>query len=233
MATRSLTDLFLMMRNNAIQSRLIYQEQNLLSQNENIPSNVTIFPPNWAHELEHAQFQLQNLRKKTDTLKELHKKNLYRPSLDDTTSEEQQIEELTREITLILGSIHKVIQCIRNQQQNGSIKEQRLKQNIVRTLALKLQEHTTEFRGLQNSYLEQIKSREQRLNFFDVTNFKDMPVKVMNDNESNDIDKNFMMNTQRLTNDDKKNSNSDKKFVPTSLFGIKTENVLSQSLTDK
>lgn len=132
-----------------------------------------------------------------------------------------------------MGSIHKVIQCIRNQQQNGSIKEQRLKQNIVRTLALKLQEHTTEFRGLQNSYLDQIKSREQRLNFFDVTNFKAMPVNVVNDNESNDIDKNFMMNTQRLTNDDKKNSNSDKKFVPTSLFGIKTENVLSQSLTDK
>lgn len=136
-------------------------------------------------ELDKIQSEIHKLKEQIEFLKELQHKNLYRPSLDDISSDENKIQDLTHEITSILSNIHRVVQFIKNEQQIGSIKERRLKQNVVRTLVLTLQEHTIVFRGLQNTYLTKIQAREQRLNFFDISN-------VSSQQKPNEIDNKFI-----------------------------------------
>jgi syntaxin 16 len=58
-------------------------------------------PPAWADGLEEAQYSMTRLRFKINDLETLHTRHLHRPTLDDSSDEEQQIEALTQEITRV------------------------------------------------------------------------------------------------------------------------------------
>lgn len=58
-------------------------------------------PPAWADNLEESHYAMSRLKNKLNDLKSLYDKHLLRPTLDDSTDEEQQIEVLTQEITRV------------------------------------------------------------------------------------------------------------------------------------
>jgi syntaxin 16 len=58
-------------------------------------------PPAWTDGLEEAQYSMTRLRSKIHDLDTLHTRHLHRPTLDDSSDEEQQIEALTQEITRV------------------------------------------------------------------------------------------------------------------------------------
>lgn len=115
--------------------------------------------------------------------------------MDDSCAEEELIETLSQEISKLISSTHRHIQCIRSSLEYGewgncSEKnmflqfrvfvffsagkqlEQRLTKNVVTYLLNSLQEVTTRFRNSQSSYLRHLKSREERSNvFFEATDF--------------------------------------------------------------
>lgn len=64
-------------------------------------SGESRMPPAWADGLEEAQYSLTRLRAKIRDLDTLHTRHLHRPTLDDSSDEEQQIEALTQEITRV------------------------------------------------------------------------------------------------------------------------------------
>lgn len=64
-------------------------------------SGESRMPPAWADGLEEAQYSLTRLRAKIHDLDTLHTRHLHRPTLDDSSDEEQQIEALTQEITRV------------------------------------------------------------------------------------------------------------------------------------
>lgn len=70
-------------------------------------------PPAWADGLEEAQYSLTRLRAKIHDLDTLHTRHLHRPTLDDSSDEEQQIEALTQEITRV-RLVSYVVVCSRN-----------------------------------------------------------------------------------------------------------------------
>lgn len=70
-------------------------------------------PPAWTDGLEEAQYSLTRLRAKIHDLDTLHTRHLHRPTLDDSSDEEQQIETLTQEITRV-----KLVSCIMQQEVN-------------------------------------------------------------------------------------------------------------------
>ncbi|XP_069687667.1 syntaxin-16 isoform X2 [Periplaneta americana] len=173
MATRSLTEVFILMRNNAMQSRHIYSEQQMTDRMSLVGSDVesglelrrtgeSRMPPAWADGLEEAQYSLTRLRAKINDLETLHTRHLHRPTLDDSSEEEQQIEALTQEITRMFSAAHRLIQQIRHQSGEGGQQEQRLSYNVVASLVATLQELSTIFRRSQNSYLKKLNSREER-----------------------------------------------------------------------
>ncbi|KYQ54780.1 Syntaxin-16 [Trachymyrmex zeteki] len=179
MATRNLTEPFVLMRNNAMQSRHIYAEQNLTdivalvesdsgeSDNVELKGVDSDAPPAWADALEETQYILSRLRVKIDSLVELHSKQLTRPTLDDTSQEERQMEQLTREIGRAFSNGYRQVQTIKSAGRH-EIKpaERRLANSAVMALSTALQELGLRYRTAQNHYLTQMKSREERNNQF-------------------------------------------------------------------
>ncbi|XP_011054797.1 PREDICTED: syntaxin-16 [Acromyrmex echinatior] len=179
MATRNLTEPFVLMRNNALQSRHIYAEQNLtdsvalVESDSGASDNVELkgvdsdAPPTWADALEETQYILSRLRVKIDSLVELHSKQLTRPTLDDTSQEERQMEQLTREIGRAFSNGYRQVQTIKSAGRHETKSaERRLANSAVMALSTALQELGLRYRTAQNHYLTQVKSREERNNQF-------------------------------------------------------------------
>lgn len=119
-------------------------------------------PPAWTDQVEECQYALTRLNGKIQELDELHKKNLHRPTLDDSSDDQHQIEVLTREITRMFSNCHKLVDTIKRQSQNGNIMEQRLAQNVMSSLVGSLQNASNFFRKTQNNYLRSLNLREER-----------------------------------------------------------------------
>ncbi|XP_018358422.1 PREDICTED: syntaxin-16 [Trachymyrmex cornetzi] len=179
MATRNLTEPFVLMRNNALQSRHIYAEQNLtdsvalVESDSGASDNVELkgvdsdAPPTWADALEETQYILSRLRVKIDSLVELHSKQLTRPTLDDTSQEERQMEQLTREIGRAFSNGYRQVQTIKSAGRHETKPaERRLANSAVMALSTALQELGLRYRSAQTHYLTQVKSREERNNQF-------------------------------------------------------------------
>lgn len=204
MASRSLTDVFLLMRNNAIRSRQIYPDQDssermhLVSLNDMEEGygdrNENRMPPVWIDYLEKAQMILPRLKTKIGDLKSFHSKHLHRSTFDDTPEDEIAIDNCTQEITRMFNEVHRLLQIIKSHSTENGVKEQRLTINVYRALAGALQELSYSFRSTQNSYLRQIQSREDRSKmYFDQT----VEIDLLN-NESEEID-NYFVNSQKMS----------------------------------
>nr|CAG4644183.1 EOG090X0AQP [Lepidurus arcticus] len=172
MATRNLTDIFLLMRNNAVQSRHFYVEQNYtdtasLVQHEDGMVNLfeaSKLPPEWSENLEEAQYVLSRVEVKMNELSALHKNHVSRPSLDDSMVEEKHIEALTQEISKMFTKCHRSIQRIQQYTQtpHKQSHDLLLAQNVVTSLVTSLQKLTTTFRQDQSTYLKHLQQREER-----------------------------------------------------------------------
>lgn len=150
-------------------------------------------PPPWIDYLEKAQYILPKLRSKINELKTLHSRHLHRPTFDDSTDDEVMIENCTSEISRMFTEIHRLVQIIKSHSYEGLLKERRLTQNVYHSLAIALQELSTQFRGTQNSYLRQLQSREDRSKIY----FEDQNLVDYYDQE-NDID-NYFVNSRQVT----------------------------------
>nr|CAD7424784.1 unnamed protein product [Timema monikensis] len=183
MSSRSLTDVFVLMRNNAMQSRHIYSEQvmellhilgyHMTDRMSLVGSDVELgvelrrnnesrMPPAWVDGLEEAQYSLSQLRMKINELDVIQTRHLHRPTLDDSSEEEQQIEALMREVMRKFATTQRIVQQIRHQSNEGSTQEKRLSFNVVSSLVATLQELSALFRKSQSSYLKKLNSREER-----------------------------------------------------------------------
>ncbi|XP_049789776.1 syntaxin-16 [Schistocerca nitens] len=187
MTTRSLTDVFILMRNNAMQSRHFYSEQHVsdrttlvggvsdpesggleLRQNAGNSRGSGNQPPMWADALEEAQYTLSRLRSKVKELEALHSRHLHRPTLDDSSEEEQRIEALTQDISRMFGTAQRLLQQVRQQSGGGKTvggradRPGRLSHNVVSALVSALQDVYVAFRRTQTNYLKKLDSREER-----------------------------------------------------------------------
>ncbi|XP_038070345.1 syntaxin-16-like [Patiria miniata] len=181
MATRSLTEIFILMRNNASQSRHIFSENvpddrmALVSGLSSDPDAVIgatkiSIPPEWVDAVEEISYDTTRIQQKIKELAALHDKHLTRPTLDDSMEEEHAIEIATQEITQMFHRCQRAIQAIGGKSRSASGQEQKVTKNIMGSLAGRLQELSINFRKSQSSYLKRMKSREERSKHFFDTN---------------------------------------------------------------
>ncbi|XP_033626566.1 syntaxin-16-like isoform X1 [Asterias rubens] len=181
MATRSLTEIFILMRNNASQSRHIFSENvpddrmALVSGLSNDPDAVIgatkiSIPPEWVDAVEEISYDTTRIQQKVKELGLLHDKHLTRPTLDDSMEEEHAIEIATQEITQMFHRCQRAIQAIGGKSRYASGQEQKVTKNIMSSLAGRLQELSINFRKSQSNYLKRMKSREERSKHFFDTN---------------------------------------------------------------
>uniref|UniRef100_A0A8C7V7G3 Syntaxin 16 n=1 Tax=Oncorhynchus mykiss TaxID=8022 RepID=A0A8C7V7G3_ONCMY len=178
MATRRLTDAFLLMRNNAIQNRHILAEQ-LADDRMALVSGIRLdpeaaigvtkrLPPKWVDGVDEIQYEITRVRQKMKELAALHDKHTNRPTLDDSSEEEHAIEITTQEITQMFHRCQRAVRGLQSRCGHCTEQEERLLRNVVSSLAGSLQELSTNFRHTQSSYLKRMKNREERSkHFFD------------------------------------------------------------------
>ncbi|XP_066521149.1 syntaxin-16 isoform X3 [Hoplias malabaricus] len=196
MATRRLTDAFLLMRNNAIQNRQLVAEQvskprrplnshssaeydELVDDRMALVSGISLdpeaavgvtkrLPPKWVEGVDEIQYEISRIQQKMKELATLHDKHMNRPTLDDSSEAEHAIEITTQEITQMFHRCQRSVRGLQSRCGHCTQQEEKLLRNIVSSLALSLQELSTGFRHTQSSYLKRMKNREERSrHFFD------------------------------------------------------------------
>ncbi|XP_050999878.1 syntaxin-16 isoform X2 [Acomys russatus] len=181
MATRRLTDAFLLLRNNSIQNRQLLAEQ-LADDRMALVSGISLdpeaaigvtkrSPPKWVDGVDEIQYGVGRIKQKMKELASLHDKHLNRPTLDDSSEEEHAIEIATQEITQLFHRCQHAVQALPSRARRAcSEQEERLLRNVVASLAQALQELSTSFRHAQSGYLKRMKNREERSqHFFDTS----------------------------------------------------------------
>jgi len=164
MASRSLTDIFILMRNNAIQSRNFYSDQMSNSDTASLVyheddamksrSMQVRMPPDWTDNLEEAQYILSKIQTRLKELGTLQNKHLLKPTFDDSLDEEKQIDSLTQEITKMFSTCHGCIKRIqRSSLSSRGQTETSVAKNVVVSLVTTLQNLSNTFRSDQNAYL--------------------------------------------------------------------------------
>ncbi|XP_030378540.1 syntaxin-16 [Scaptodrosophila lebanonensis] len=202
MTSRNLTEVFVIMRNNANKNRSHYVDERRGGDAERLLKHSVReveeglelqddygTPPAWLDKFEEAQYTMSKIKPKLDELGSLHARHLLRPTFDDDQRDDEcEIEVLSQIISKLIMSTHRHIQCVRSSLGVGSNVEQRLTTNAVQCALLQLQELTFKFRSSQNSYLVQMNSREERSQkYFDngeFTNVELSGVGSSGDNES-------------------------------------------------
>lgn len=175
MATRSLTEAFILMRNNALQSRHLFSDhlnddKELLVRKDNTDielGNSThlngYLPMQWQSQIDEIKLAFSKIKTKMSRLSELHDKHLNRPTMHDSTEEEELIQQLTTGIT---ADLHKTQQLIKRLQGLSRLssgeEEDVLGTNMVATVARNLQELSSTFRASQSQYLKKVEGREER-----------------------------------------------------------------------
>jgi len=172
MATRSVTEVFILMRNNAMQNRHLFSEQvsddkmALVSSGTDcelgIMSRNARLPPEWIDGVEEVQYEVTRIKNKMKDMSALHDKHLNRPTLDDSMDEEHAIEIHTQEITQMLMRCQRLVQQISAKSRLGTSQEQKLTCNITSSLARTIQDLSGNFRRGQSSYLKKLRTREER-----------------------------------------------------------------------
>ncbi|KAH8400292.1 hypothetical protein KR215_009971 [Drosophila sulfurigaster] len=200
MTSRNLTEVFIIMRNNASKNRNHYDDHRRGSDSERLLKHSVReaeeglemqddygTPPVWLDKFEEAQYTMSKIKPKLDELGSLHARHLLRPTFDDQRDDECEIEVLSQIVAKLIASTHRHIQCVRSSLGVGSKVEQRLTANAVECALLQLQDLTVKFRNSQNAYLLQLNSREERSQkYFDNNEFTN--VELGNDELGNFAD---------------------------------------------
>lgn len=210
MTTRSLTDIFILMRNNTIRSRSIYSEQ---CNTENNAENMHLIPllnykheskflntenpipPIWINHLEKAHILVSNLNLNLETLKCLQEKELHRPAFCKNSSE-SAIENATNEISILLNTAYHLIKNIKLHRTEGNLNEILLNDNAINSIIIRVRELSIKFKSMQNSYRSKMETRElHSQNLFGSLCFNQEY-----DNEDGDVDNYFIKsnNTQNI-----------------------------------
>lgn len=117
--------------------------------------------PRYVKFKESCQIQMLDIKTKMGELRKLHG-HASLTSFDDTGGKELEIEVVTQEITRLFKLTEGQLQKF-GAQHSLSDAEQKVKQNVQRTLAIELQKLSVQFRKQQKAHLQQLRQNKEGL----------------------------------------------------------------------
>eukprot|EP00055_Hartaetosiga_balthica_P000049 m.135513 g.135513 ORF g.135513 m.135513 type:complete len:328 (-) comp10061_c0_seq1:1758-2741(-) len=127
------------------------------------PHTAVSLPPEWVDDVDAAREEMNVLRSKMKDLHKMHQQHLNKPNLDEEVDEERRIEIATSDLTSMFHRCQKTIQTIgRKGRASGSSQENRMTQNIMKSIATELQTLSKQFRQSQGEYLKKMRAREEK-----------------------------------------------------------------------
>jgi len=183
MAVRSLTDVFILMRNNAIQSKNVFSTHNIdddddtvalvgKKQTKQLKASYAknSFSIELTNLLNDIRYEASKIEEKVQELAVMHERHLTRPTLDDTFDEEQGIEVFTQEITHLFHKCNESIKTLGKYLYRCNEQEKVMLKNAISSYATDLQQLSLDFRKQQNQYLKKLKARDERSHQFFTSN---------------------------------------------------------------
>ena len=171
MATRNLTEKFAQLR--AERGRLSSSSNaggggggaSLLSDAPNSSAGEwttvkNMLPPVWVDSVEEVEGDLAKIEEKIATLAELHKKRLMAFDESSERDLDREMDVLTQSITALFRRSERVLKRIASDAV-ASPNEEKIRQNVARTLASKLQQTSINFRKQQKNYLTNRKAQKE------------------------------------------------------------------------
>lgn len=177
--TRNLTEVFMLLRNNAQQNKFMYGESFPVSVDEKMSlvaldeesgnaaagtSSETL--SEWVTYLDETQYELTRIRLRLNNIREAQQKSIANPSFSDDSEVQKKIDASTEEVTQMLNHCHRFIGMIENAHVRPGSQEAFLKDNVVATLRLKLSNVTGDFRTSQAAFLKQIEARKETVDSY-------------------------------------------------------------------
>lgn len=123
--TRNLTEVFMLLRSNAQQGRLIYKDDTdivvrsrgeeermaLVEMEDGRRGSPSEEEPVWIHTADQVEFEFERIQRKLDDLKEAQRKHISRPNFGDEAfeREEKEMEATTEQITQMLTHCQRLI----------------------------------------------------------------------------------------------------------------------------
>ncbi|XP_073994445.1 syntaxin 16 [Rhodnius prolixus] len=210
MASRSLTEIFILMRNNAVQNRNIYSEQMssdrlaLVAAVEDDEFELGSVPPAWSSIVEDCQYTIVRLKSKIAALNELQNKNILMPSFDDSKKTETHIKNMKEEIARMYNGLYKNIGQIYSEcAHSKSSLEKRLVTSVAKALVSDIQNLYTEFKSIENNYANKMKTMHERCNkYFETVDLEETSEVNPNNFESADWTDSKQYRQQQLFLDD-------------------------------
>jgi len=184
MASRNLTDQFTTLRSERKRkysgSASSGSERNLgggallgeggVSSEDYVAAGVrNMLPPAWVDTIEEVEDCLRDIERRIEGLKELHRKRLM-VTFDDEgeQAQERQIEAAAKGITGIFRKAERVLKTITSSTDfTSSDADSKIRSNMVRTLASRLQQASVTFRRTQKDYLKQRAAQKNSGGAFD------------------------------------------------------------------
>ncbi|TGZ60075.1 hypothetical protein CRM22_008745 [Opisthorchis felineus] len=176
MATRSLTESFAFMRNNAFQNRQFFSDQKTNDQEALVPKSRDVdiektsrsrVPQEWQSLVNSVQYTFTLIHQKMKELVALHNRHLMATNLDDNLDEDQEIEHQTKELTEVFSLSHRQLGKLSALRRSPTLwqgsQSQKLSENVLSSLARTLQDLSLAFRKAQSEYLNKLKSRDDRI----------------------------------------------------------------------
>ncbi|UMM25092.1 hypothetical protein L5515_005050 [Caenorhabditis briggsae] len=182
--TRNLTEVFMLLRSNAHQSRLIYkddsdvivrsrgdEERMALVELEDGVEKEEEEDPVWIHTADQVEFEFERVQRRLDELGDAQRKHISRPNFGDEAfeKEEKAMEQTTEQITQMLTHCQRLIRMISGNHGKEKAMQKKLRENAAATLSLTLSQITDEFRGRQLKYLSDIQSRSRNVDNYLIT----------------------------------------------------------------
>ncbi|CAI2348879.1 unnamed protein product [Caenorhabditis sp. 36 PRJEB53466] len=183
--TRNLTEVFMLLRSNAHQSRLIYKDDTdtivrsrgeeermaLVELEDGRHESTSEEDPVWVHTADQVEFEFERVRRRLDELKDAQRKHISRPNFGDEAfeQEEKQMEATTEQITQMLTHCQRLIRMISGNHGKEKPMQRTLRENAAKSLSLTLSQITDEFRGRQLKYLSDIQDRSRNVDNYLIT----------------------------------------------------------------
>lgn len=177
-ASRNLTEVFILLRNNAQQNKFMYANTNptsdekmsLVALDEELgmasAGTSTRIPPEWVNYFDETQYEFTRIRSRMKQIRETQQNNIAKPNFAEDTVEQDKIDANTEEITHMLTHCQRLIGFIEKADVKSGTQQSLLRDNVAATLRMILTNMAGEFRSSQASYLKQIETRKETVDSF-------------------------------------------------------------------
>ncbi|VDM98567.1 unnamed protein product [Thelazia callipaeda] len=177
--TRNLTEVFILLRNNAQQSKFVYANNisNIADEKLSLVTldeeNGTVqvsgssrVPPEWINYLDEAQYEITRIRSRLKRIREMQQNHISKSSFVEDSEAQTEIDESTDEITKMFTHCQRLIDFIEKANIFESFQQSQLRKNVVLSLRLVLSYLAGDFRTNQAKFLKQIEARKEIVNSY-------------------------------------------------------------------